>query len=291
MSKIIMGIMFDNTQKPKIVYKYYSWDQRFDSKRLNGYVYYSSPLNFNDKLDCNLPVDNIPSNVDMIHLAKIVKESCSCEDEYVSFFNQVKNNNPEALERLYHRQRENLGILCLSDTPDNPVLWAHYAHNNGFIVAYDREELIRCSKKALKNIRKEVDLDKRVEDGWVNYVDCTTDSRKLIFSRRNDSIDKYWVKHKSWESEKEYRIGISLGGNMEVYAGGAVREIILGCNPMLSDYIHCLQLLKNKEVMIRIVNIHGGKYNIEDISCYNGQFEEYIVRHNKQCQLLEPKPY
>lgn len=284
-----MGIIFDNMKKPKIVYKYYPWDQRFDSKRLNGYVYYSSPLNFNDKLDCNLPVDNIPSDVDMNHLAKIVKESCYSDDEYASFINQVINNNPKALERLYYRQRENLGILCLSDTPDNPVLWAHYAHNNGFIVAYDREELIRCSKNTLKNKRNNLDPDKRVEDGWVNYVDCTTDSRKLIFTSRNDYIDKYWVKHKSWESESEYRIGISLGGNMEVDAGGAVREIILGCNPMLSDYIHCLQLLKDNEVKIRIVSIHGGKYNIEEISCYHSLFEEYIERYNKQCQQFDLK--
>ena len=112
MSKIIMGIMFDNTQKPKIVYKYYSWDQRFDSKRLNGYVYYSSPLNFNDKLDCNLPVANIPSNVDMTHLAKIVKESCSCEDEYVSFFNQVKTHDTINSVNCWSRNHIKSNQLC-----------------------------------------------------------------------------------------------------------------------------------------------------------------------------------
>ncbi len=143
---------------PASLFKYYSLNEEFNKAQLNGEVYLSSPLQFNDPLDCQL---NVYNNIDQIQLsdpneAKRIKSRIAelgyagseldavIKDLSIPDLGGIKSQTKiDREEEVKNKQLEKLGVLCLSPNPANSLMWAHYSHNKGFCIQYNTSILIR----------------------------------------------------------------------------------------------------------------------------------------------------
>ena len=207
------------------MYKYYAYTTKEDKKRLEarllGEIYFSSPLKFNDPYDCQLP--RIINNTATFsrgrgRILELLKEE---EFPIEETYEKLISGNKETIHEVYRRQADLLGILCLTKKYDNILMWSHYAHNNGICIEYN-------TKKLLEHIHSI--HQRRMFVGNVVYDKLLKSNAKLFFENVSECELKYWHKLRQWKYEKEFRIGISLGGNMSIRVPNIVEHIYLGCN-------------------------------------------------------------
>ena len=163
---------------PKVLYKYYK-PERIDTLE-KGTIRFSRPADFNDTFDCYYLVPRGDKN------------ARDARREYL----------------------DTLGVFCMSETCDNPVMWAHYAaQQKGFVVGYDTADTVFSARRGL--IRS---IDYR--DGRMRVLDPT-----------HSPFDTAWSKLKAWSYEEEWRCvrTFEKTESRDVVAGDAlIKEIIIG---------------------------------------------------------------
>lgn len=131
---------------PSSIYKYYKLNESFDKSRLYGNVFFSSPLGFNDPYDCGLEIENNTNDLlkikDKIWLERKLIEIGFHNTEVNEVIDGLINNDIEIVHRVRNRQLEKIGILCLTEVPDNILMWAYYTEHQGYCVEYDGDKLI-----------------------------------------------------------------------------------------------------------------------------------------------------
>ncbi len=111
--------MDPETQAPTVLYKYLP-PERIDLLE-NMQIRFGAPSEFNDTFDADYLVP--------------------------------RNQGPRAMvDRL--RLRNRLGILCLTERPDDHLMWVHYARNHtGFVVGFNpHEDFFRTDGRALRKV-------------------------------------------------------------------------------------------------------------------------------------------
>lgn len=262
-----------NSATPHHLYKYYSWSDDYDDFRLNGGLYFSSPKKFNDKLDCNLKIENNAQILDEQTVRSRIEELYphKSHNEVASIYEKLMEKDPATEDMIYEMQQDMLGILCLSKRGNNPILWANYANNNGYCIKYNMQYLMDKASAEFKAVmgssgREVWDPRKRIDSEYVNYKESITTTRKLFLTGHEDWRAKYWVKYNEWASEEEYRIGVSLGGNTKINCEGCIEEIILGINPRVDRYIHCLDAITDAHPLISVMNVNNGRLECKSAS-------------------------
>lgn len=144
MSDIVEKARKPNKQKelPDRIFKYYSFDEKFNESRLTGDVYLASPLDFNDVFDCQLEGDD---NIDEMYKKK--------GEEWVKgkLFEigldwklEDYNKNPEEYsKKIREKQLEKFGILCSTSVCNNNIMWGYYTNHSGFCIEYDKDLIIK----------------------------------------------------------------------------------------------------------------------------------------------------
>ncbi len=130
---------------------------------------------------------------------------------------------------------ELIGILCLSESPDNLLMWAHYADSHrGFVIEFDERAPF---------------FNRRVNDEdelrHLRRVAYSPTRPSLTLSDLND-FSPFMIKGTDWEYEAEWRMILPLDEASKVIGEGtqavhlfefpakAIRAVILGCR-MASD--------------------------------------------------------
>ena len=106
---------------------------------LRGRIYYSSPASFNDPFEMSAMFD-APSQDEVMAL---LDETGSLVDLHVSksarakIYQQVQATL--GTKRVVSREWiESVGVLCLTTSPDDLLMWAHYAQNHtGICLGFD----------------------------------------------------------------------------------------------------------------------------------------------------------
>lgn len=131
---------------PPRLFKYYSYDTKLNPKRLSGEVYLACPYDFNDPCDCQREIINNTQECvgrkgkewlqrKMKGLGFKDKECKELTDSLLLGDNDVK---------LVHRKMlEKLGILCLTRTQSDILMWGYYANNEGLCIEYDVTKIVR----------------------------------------------------------------------------------------------------------------------------------------------------
>lgn len=114
------------------------------------------------------------------------------------------NHAPEVLDGFtqairggfYKGFNESIGVLALTEKPDNLLMWAHYAQNHkGFVIEFDSDHQYFHQQLSpsdeLRHIRK------------VRYSNKRPNIRLSTFE---DAADIFLTKSKEWEYEQEWRI-------------------------------------------------------------------------------------
>jgi hypothetical protein len=330
---------------PPQIYKYYKFDAVFNEKRLTGQVFFSSPLKFNDPLDSQLDVINNHNVLNDVQLWDKFVELGYEEADVEAKIEELKEaqRGDSIITEVHKRQLEKCGILCLSEDEKSPIMWAHYANNDGYCVEYDTSNFLRdivigfvnemplwltehlvhakkyCARyrdkesrpqrtkyadtlfthKDISQIRNEKLIAmpneeerlyflqniyvKRLWGRHVEYSENLGNVKPLLFMNNEDKFvnKKYYIKFKPWEHEKEYRLILSLGGNMPIkLPTTTITSIILGCNVSNENICSLLSILntdntKQKINIGKIVKIDNGF----DINYLN--LSEMLEKYNK----------
>lgn len=105
--------------------------------------FFSSPLRFNDLFDSQLACRNNSSDINQEKLIRKLRELGFSEQKAVENARKLPtcSTDSDLFHDVYHRQLERCGILCLTTTPCNPLMWGHYSRNEGFCIEYDTYNL------------------------------------------------------------------------------------------------------------------------------------------------------
>ena len=165
-----METKYDIFNLPDRLFKYYSYDSKLNAKRLSGEIYLACPYDFNDPCDCQRVVIN--NSVEKVNskgrgwLELKMEELGFSEDECKIITNELLANNEVAKERVHKKMLQQLGILCLTSTLADTLMWGYYANNEGICIEYDTNRII-----------------KNLVIGYINKMSYTT--TRFLYNRRN----------------------------------------------------------------------------------------------------------
>ena len=200
---------------PTSLYKFYSSSDLSIDAFTKHYLYASSPIEFNDILDSSwllFDFRNITPN------------------EYHKFYKEYgKDYTPDGYERdkanefstlrfhWYLCYSSQVGLISMTSSLANPLMWAHYAQETGFAVKYslgqlvnslliNNEDILECHYAPIQYVPKlqPIDFFSRKFATPTVPMTCITN-----------------VKLNNWDYEKEWRISIRKA-DMGVTTGKAM---------------------------------------------------------------------
>lgn len=117
---------------PTTLFKYYSMNDKVLETFLQGKVYGSHPDDFNDIFDCHKQLIIFDNEQIVKQFLKSVRGSLEKNGIHLS-----TEDSRELMWELYFKQ---IGILSLTEKPDNILMWSHYSKHSGFVVEFDYQK-------------------------------------------------------------------------------------------------------------------------------------------------------
>lgn len=145
---------------PERLFKFYSYSDSLNEKRLSGEVFLASPLDFNDPCDCQRDVINNAGEKERNNGVGWVKRKLlelGYDDAKSSVLAASLLAGDTDKYEVYQKQLEKVGVLCLTPHSTDTLMWGYYASNQGLCIEYDRDNLV-----------------KRLVIGFVNSLDYFT---------------------------------------------------------------------------------------------------------------------
>jgi hypothetical protein len=197
------------TECSQYLYRYISVSKKiyYEDIFKKHLLFFSSPKDFNDPFDCktNLSYENCTDDELKTFFSKLVKKSynnitVSQFNKNVSvLFNKYKTD-PKATKNFLNQAfvealevaNASLGVLCLSEIPDDILMWSHYANcHSGIVLQFIKNGLIKrfsfCEA--------------------INY--CNSFPSVIDWNETNHSeMYRHFLLRKSlhWKYEKEWRV-------------------------------------------------------------------------------------
>jgi len=279
--------------KPQHLYKYYSLTNNSVNAVVNHYLFSSHPMQLNDKYDCagelidysNLKIENFVSRLSIdlkLYSEDKVKQLYNSQDRWILDRTMADLNQIILFLKI--------GVISLSEIISDPLMWAYYTKNSGFVIKF-----------------KTGNLPKEYFGPFpINYSKALD---KIDFSKYDPSLCILYqsnVKDITWESENEWRYLTfnrdgkyhplysknDIKSRMSFYNPHSIDEIILGYdffNPVEIDYnkrtseYDIINLTNRKSPGIRKLKIKLLNYIVNNsIPC------SQIVRH-RYSYLLDNK--
>lgn len=160
---------------PSILYRYYS-PQRFDVLEALT-IRFNQPTKFNDTFD-----------------------------------SEFRSAAPDPKARFRHRTR--LGIFCLTEKPDNHLMWVNYAQQHtGFVVGFDMDNAFWS------------------ENGAVPSRVTYTDTPPKVPVGATPSVELSLLKSNVWSYEQEWRCvrGFEVKESRDIsFPSEMIKEVIIG---------------------------------------------------------------
>ena len=196
-------------ERPNTFFKYYALNDYSVDALIHTYIYASHPNQLNDTIDCSemlLEFDDIeyirPTLEGHPYFANLK------DDELLTVENKAFAQ--KAFTTLIYQK---LGILSLSSTPHNDLLWAYYTNNHGFCIEFD-VSLFEFKHHGPFPINYQHNL-------YPIPTSTIKDSHLAILMQSN-------VKKTMWEREQEWRLLVEAPGNIDLTSFGCAEYAKLG---------------------------------------------------------------
>lgn len=169
------------------------------------------------------------------------------EAVYPSYVEALLSDSPGVVEALRRhvpeRINKRLGVLCLTEKPDNLLMWAHYAQNHqGFVIEFDDTHSFFGRPGGFRAESSEW-LHREMKDMCghlqkVEYADERPAAKPLMSLT---AVEVFLLKSREWEYEREWRMFRLLEDCEEVVGAGpggvhlfslppeCVKGVITGC--------------------------------------------------------------
>lgn len=188
-------------KKPSTFYKYYALNEHSVDALTNLYVYASHPLQLNDPFDCDCRL-------------AIIEDDQNAQALWEGLYDQI-SRACDTKEMLYRYSTEcftklmfmKWGILSLTDTCENRIMWSTYANNNGFCLEWDIERFPFVHNGPFP----------------IHYVDEVKIASSIDYDIQTLALIQSNVKQKDWKYENEWRLMIQPpeGFDLESYGESA----------------------------------------------------------------------
>jgi len=207
----------DNGNFPKLLYKYRTIDQ---AKKIleNFSFWFATPDTFNDPFDCGLSENQAPTLDDARKHFKRLKIDEGMIEKSIDLFER----NPEKLVELVKNTKEkslySKGVLSLSESFDDILMWSHYSQYH---------------QGAVFGLEMEADLGFFVTPIRIDYKDSYEELNYLADPDKS-TIDTLKIKSSKWSYENEVRIYKNNSGLHRIEKN-AIREVYFGINTTQKD--------------------------------------------------------
>lgn len=185
---------------PDRLFKYYGYDSKLNAKRLSGEIYLACPFDFNDPCDCQREViNNSVAKVDDKGIEWLVlkmEELGFEEEECIKLSHALIADDSGAKERVHKRMLQQLGILCLTSTQADTLMWGYYAKNEGICIEYDTSKIIKHLVIGYINKMSYTTTRFLYEKRFYYQIpeERTPKLKKTIITKANDLIKKIDIK-------------------------------------------------------------------------------------------------
>ncbi|TSK07302.1 MAG: DUF2971 domain-containing protein [Geobacter sp.] len=230
------------TQYKEFFYRYRHFDDDKCVKSIErllskNEMYLSSPLSFNDPYDCRPHYAFEATDREIkAYLKKLFRENEAnatkndVNRHVTKILNRVSRTNTD-LETVFNRQYEtflqSVGMLCFSKSPENILLWSHYASSHtGICIQFESNVDTRSVFMLTQNVKYTKDFP------IINLVKATDDEKlsKGLLTKADD-----------WSYEQEYRLILPAQQKLVKYPDEALKSVIFG----LKTTDHNKDLIKN----------------------------------------------
>ncbi|MDA7528067.1 DUF2971 domain-containing protein [bacterium] len=209
---------------PKYLYKYRGWNEHTRAMIEKGELFYQDHSKQNDpfeiKTRSEMPTDrfsreklarrelsrfSLPQKIPDEHFEKFVSQMVAAMDNPVGLLSPV----------------EPYGIFCMTELPDNLLMWAHYGLNHsGVCVQFDAESWEDEQYGRLTRIEYKSEIPVITANDWLD------DTTEEPFHRTTRT------KSKDWEYEKEWRAICHTPSTIAIAKKRMIPAIIVGaCCP------------------------------------------------------------
>lgn len=253
---------------PRYLYKYRKLGEHTKDIIIYNRMRFSSPSEFNDPFDFNLPI-NLEESI-----KKIKKEDF---DSYSDKLKNIGNNsssennelcvnylfeNPSKTKETILKFFEEIGVSCFSKKYDNILMWSHYTENHkGICLKFDILKSLDFFTPLL-----DVEYKKKIDLEIVNYF------------RNPDEfmINTTRTKFKCWKYEKEFRsvknksIGFDCKNRFVNFNPSALKEIIFGFKTdpkVISEYKELCKILNKNVAFSKMKSTEDGTFKLKKVSC------------------------
>ncbi|AEF47185.1 hypothetical protein SerAS12_4087 [Serratia sp. AS12] len=243
----------------EVMFKYFP-QSRFDVL-LNNLICFSNPINFNDPFEfysifefskMQEFIEGEFNNLDFVSILDNLTEeqrffyNSLSDDDKLKFLELVKpaakiqsyflKDNVDALaNQLFKKFNESLidvvRVLCLSEKPDNLLMWGHYAESHtGFVIEFDETHSFFNQRRSLKD-----------EFGFLRKVKYQKDINVIDPTKEDSAVEHFILKSEEWKYESEWRMlmPVNMASESKVYnnivydlfsfPSNSIKCIILGC--------------------------------------------------------------
>jgi hypothetical protein len=249
-----------------MLYKYLHVDDSFKSSEIpgslsvirQGTLKYSSPIAFNDPFDCRPDID-----LDALFDSILEKQPVS-PSEALQGANPQKHWDGDWLHQQYI---PSFGVCCFSRTPNNILMWSHYAsHHRGIVAAFQVKTGLHIGNE---NIRLNL-----------SSMPVKYDCEKPLITRFDREIQNKLIltKAQHWAYEKESRVvlvpqiyssNLMVEHGVHSYQRHLLKSVIVGleCDPghvkVIKSEVDAINNLFGLSVAVRRARKVSGKYALE----------------------------
>ncbi|WP_311322576.1 DUF2971 domain-containing protein [Capnocytophaga leadbetteri] len=190
--------------EPKRLFKYYGCENYHYESFINTYLYASHPCKFNDSID---------SSYLFLNFKNITKE------EYDKLWDEVKwedeENNPNYYvdklkdfehirQRYYIFKTKRIGLVSLTSSPLNILMWAHYSSEKGFAIELDTQKL----KDNIKSRNEDIERFSLTPIQYVKKLEAIDVLAKDFYQTDIPLSYISNIKRDVWKYENEWRLRI-----------------------------------------------------------------------------------
>ena len=213
--------------------------------------------------------DQLPLEVRaVIHYETMFKISTQHRESMRGQFGAMISQFTPMLRRVMDKKmNELLGILSLTEKPDNLLMWSHYASSHeGFVIGFDSTHEYFNQKKSTKDEFRHL---RKVE-----YRSIRPNAPLTAL----DGIDVFLVKSKEWEYEQEWRIMRALpDADEEIPAEPASIYLFAFPTDAVTEVILGARMTETNKLAIR--NLLGSRTEYEHVEILNA------IPHKKEFRL------
>lgn len=276
----------ENEDDTQYLYKYRKLGEHTKEIIIYNGMYFSSPSDFNDPFDFNLPINLYESirklgkedfviylnnlKINLINNDKRILKDIS-EDEHLEIREKLNSRDVESiaeelleiapyLEDIIQSIRRETGVCCFSKKCDNMLMWSHYAQDHkGICFKFDKKEDSNFFSP-LVNVEYKKEVDLNISEYFLNYNKFSKDTSR--------------IKNSDWCYEKEVRIIKTGFKNYDrkkrflKFKSPALKEIIFGFKTDHGVILEYMDLCKdhNKNITFsKMESPENGRFELEKI--------------------------